>query len=219
MSISKRLLHIAKYIDGYDSLADIACDHGYLGIYALENYNINDVLLTDINELPLQCAMENAKRKKIDNKITFKLGDGLRPLDKDYEVISIAGIGGILMIKILEDCIGRAQNAKRLILCPNTDSYAVRKFLDENGFEIELEEIVHDFKYYEIIVAKYNGLCNKYNQKELKYGPILLKNKCIEFVDYYTNKCNMFKEQLNKINDMCSKAKIINEIKEIESII
>ena len=50
MAISKRLMTVAKYIHGYDTLADIACDHGYLGIYAAQNFNIKEVLLTDINE-------------------------------------------------------------------------------------------------------------------------------------------------------------------------
>ena len=45
MAISKRLKAIAKYIEGYDTLADIACDHGYLGIYAVEEYNLKEVFL------------------------------------------------------------------------------------------------------------------------------------------------------------------------------
>ena len=66
MAISKRLKAIAKYIEGYETLADIACDHGYLGIYAVEEYNLKEVLLTDINPMPLASAVKNVENKNID---------------------------------------------------------------------------------------------------------------------------------------------------------
>ena len=93
MAISKRLLEIAKYIKGYETLADIACDHGYLGIYAAINFNLKEVLLTDINEMPLASAKENVAKRELNSVIKTKLGDGLAPLDKEYDVITIAGIG------------------------------------------------------------------------------------------------------------------------------
>jgi tRNA (adenine22-N1)-methyltransferase len=65
MAISKRLKAIAKYIDGYKTLADIACDHGYLGIYAVEEYNLKEVLLTDINLMPLASAVKNVESKNL----------------------------------------------------------------------------------------------------------------------------------------------------------
>ena len=52
------------------------------------------------------------------------------------------------MTEILKNDIEKAKLAKRLILCPNTDSYEVRKFLAENNFSIISEEVVYDYKYY-----------------------------------------------------------------------
>ena len=96
MAISKRLKAIAKYTNGFNSLADIACDHGYLGIYAVEQFKLKEVLLTDINPMPLASAVKNVDNKNLSNIISCKLGNGLLPLEKDYEVISISGIGGML---------------------------------------------------------------------------------------------------------------------------
>ena len=144
MAISKRLKAIAKYTSGFDSLADIACDHGYLGIYAVEQFKLKQVLLTDINPMPLASAVKNVENKNLGNIISCKLGNGLLPLEKDYEVISISGIGGMLMKEILEEGINRAKNARRLILCPNSDLYEVRKFLATNNFEIIEEEVIEE---------------------------------------------------------------------------
>lgn len=219
MAISKRLKAIAKYTEGFNSLADIACDHGYLGIYAVENFGLKKVLLTDINPMPLASAIKNTEAKKLENIITCKLGDGLAPLDEDYEVISISGIGGILLREILQKDLTRCQNAKRLILCPNTDSYEVRRFLNDNGFVIETEEIIFEHKYYEIIVASYTGNNSNYTELELKYGPTLLENKSDIFISYYNEQLKFFSKQLQFISDNNAKEKISSKIKEINTIL
>ena len=219
MAISKRLQRIATYTEGFNSLADIACDHGYLGIYAAINYGIKDILLTDINPMPLASAVKNTESKNLSNVIKCKLGNGLAPLDKDYEVITISGIGGLLMKDILQEGILRAKSAKRLVLCPNTDSYEVRKFLMNNGFKITHEEMVYEHKYYEIIVSQFLGTHLKYNELELKYGPILLQNRPLEFVSYYSEQLNLFEKQIVKITDEKAKEKLQNKIDEIKVIL
>ena len=77
MAISKRLKAIAKYIEGYDSLADIACDHGYLGIYAVEEYNLKEVLLT--------CDSSNIGSKKIIIKNNGIFHSKINGKDEDIE--------------------------------------------------------------------------------------------------------------------------------------
>ena len=219
MAISKRLKTIAKYTECFTSLADIACDHGYLGIYAVEQYGLKKVLLTDINPMPLASAINNCKNKNLDNVISCKLGDGLAPLDEDYEVISISGIGGMLMKDILAKDILKCQKAKRLILCPNTDLYEVRKFLNDNAFIIETEEMIFEHKYYEIIVTHYSGELQNYSEQELKYGPVLLKKMSEEFVNHYKEQIVLFEKQLQFINDFVSKEKLSTKINEIKKIL
>ena len=219
MAISKRLLEIAKYIKGYETLADIACDHGYLGIYAAINFNLKEVLLTDINEMPLASAKENVAKRELNSVIKTKLGDGLAPLDKDYDVITIAGIGGVLLVQILENDLDKAKRAKRLVLCSNTDTDLVRKYLVENGFMIEREEMIHDYKYYEIIVAKYIGQVVNYTDLEIKYGPVLLKEKSKEFREYYERQLKLYSGQVDKINDLVSKERLQAKISEINKIL
>lgn len=219
MAISKRLKAIAKYTDGFDSLADIACDHGYLGIYAVEHYGLKKVLLTDINPMPLASAEKNCSLKGLNDVISLKLGDGLTPLTEDYDVISISGIGGILMKDILSKDLSRIKNAKRLILCPNTDLYEVRKFLNDNFFVIEEEEIIFDYKYYEIIVARYSGQPQNYSLLELKYGPKLLQNRTSDFISYYSEQLKLLTNQIQFVTDGPSKEKFVLKINEIQQIL
>ncbi len=219
MAISKRLKAIAKYTNGFTSLADIACDHGYLGIYAVEIYGLKEVLLTDINPMPLASAIKNSKIKKLDNIISCKLGDGLMPLEKDYEVITISGIGGMLMKDILSKGINRIKNAKRIVLCPNSDFYEVRKFLLDNSFIIESEEIIYDYKYYQIIVAKYTEEEITYSDYELKFGPKLLENISCEFISLYKDKLNLYERELEHVASNAAKEKLLAKINEIKTIL
>lgn len=219
MAISKRLKAIAKYTEGYNSLADIACDHGYLGIYAVQNYGLKKVLLTDINPMPLASALKNTKDKNLEDIICCKLGDGLAPLNEDYDVITISGIGGILLKEILQKDLDKCKRAKRMVLCPNTDLYEVRKFLCENNFEITHEEMVYDYKYYEIIVCCYTGEKQNYCEKELKFGPKLLAEKSNNFINYYTDLLKLFEKQIQFITDSNANEKLSTKIIEINSIL
>jgi tRNA (adenine22-N1)-methyltransferase len=169
--------------------------------------------------MPLASAKENIKKFNLDDIITTKLGNGLKPLTKDYDVITICGIGGILMTEILANDLERIKNSKRLILCPNTDSYNVRKFLNDNNFKIEFEEVVYDYKFYEIIVCSYNDEFSNYNELELKYGPCLLKEKSNEFIKLHEKQLNLLSSQLPNITNSEQKDKILSKINEIKKIL
>ena len=113
----------------------------------------------------------------------------------------------------------KIKKAKRLILCPNTDSYNVRKFLNDNNFIIEYEEVVLDYKFYEIIVCRYNGQPSNYSELDEKYGPCLLKEKSVEFIMMHEKQYKLLLLQLPNITNTDQKNKIIYKINEINSIL
>ena len=219
MKLSKRLSVIASFIKGFKSLADIACDHGYLGIYAALNYDLKEVLLTDINELPLASAKANIDKFSVKDKVNTALGNGLEPLDKDYEVISISGIGGSLLVDILNNDLEKAKKAKRLILSANNDVKLLREFLMNNHFMITSEVMVYDYKYYEILVAEYTPEDVKYTEMELKYGPYLLKEKSADFINHYQKLLKTLENQLTKVNNLEARTNLLKRIEEIKSIL
>ena len=219
MKLSKRLSVIASFIKGFKSLADIACDHGYLGIYAALNYDLETVLLTDINELPLASAKANITKFSVTDKVNTALGNGLEPLDKDYEVISISGIGGSLLVDILNNDLEKAKKAKRLILSANNDVKLLREFLMNNHFMITSEVMVYDYKYYEILVAEYTSKNVNYTELELKYGPYLLKEKSADFINHYQKLLKTLENQLTKVNNLEARTNLLKRIEEIKSIL
>ena len=59
--LSRRLQECCRFIHPGDRVADIGCDHGYLGIYLLKNQIASFVYASDINEGPLNAAVFNSE--------------------------------------------------------------------------------------------------------------------------------------------------------------
>ena len=62
LPLSDRLLLCAGFVAKGDRVADIGCDHGYLGIYLLKNGIASSVIASDVREGPLQSAIRNAHK-------------------------------------------------------------------------------------------------------------------------------------------------------------
>ena len=208
--ISNRLKAIAKYSNKSHILLDVGSDHGLLPIYAIESKFCDSAIASDINELPLINAKKNFKRHNLDIKTIVY--DGIPITNADCIVIS--GMGSELIIKILEKTLNNAINLNKLILCPNTDYDMLRKYIN-NKFKIIDEEIIYDKNhFYEIIVLE-KGKSN-YNNKELYFGPVLLKKKGDIFVKKYERKLYTLTNIYKTITDNVKKEEIRKEIKMIE---
>ena len=102
----KRLEAIIKFINQDDIVADIGCDHGYLGIYLLKNAKASFVYAGDINQGPLQSAVSNAEKYGVEDKISFFLSDGLKSFPRDFDTAVCAGMGADTIVSILENVHG-----------------------------------------------------------------------------------------------------------------
>ena len=211
--ISNRLISISKYTKGYNLLLDVGSDHGLLPIYAINNNYVSNAIASDINFKPLIKAKENFKKYNLD--IETIIYDGIPETNADC--IVIAGMGSELIIQILEKTLNNAKNLKRLILCPNTDYDMLRTYINHK-FNIVDEEVVYDKKhYYEIIVLEKGN--SNYNDYELYFGPVLLKNKSKDFLNKLEKDLKTLKNIVCGITDSTKKENVEKEIKMIEEIL
>lgn len=184
--ISKRLNKISSHIKG-KRMADIGTDHGLVPIFLIENKIVDYAIAADISKPSLQKAIDLAKEKNIE--MDARLGDGMEVLNPEdgIETVVIAGMGGVLIGEILS--ASEISKNVRLILQPMQGAKELRKYLFENGYEIIDEDVVYeDDRYFEIIVAEYDGKIREVqNEIELKI-PIqaLRKNQeeAFLFVEY-----------------------------------
>lgn len=126
-------------------VADIGTDHGYLGIYLLQSGAARHVIACDLRKDPLENARRNAKLFGVDGEMEFRLSDGLEKiLPDEVDTVVMAGMGGDLIQKILSQCPWRKREGLQFILQPQSAGNVLRRWLCEDGFEIQREEPVQD---------------------------------------------------------------------------
>ena len=145
--ISDRLLACCRFVKPGDRVADIGCDHGYLGIYLLKNEIASHVIAADINEGPLNAAVFNSEKYGVRDRVQFFLSDGVRNIPRDFDTLVCAGMGGDTMISILEAAPWLKCDQYRLILQCQSKRPELRRYLSENGWFIREESVLKDGKF------------------------------------------------------------------------
>lgn len=115
-----RLLTCAKLVKG-NKAVDVGTDHGYLAVYLISEGICDTVIACDVNEKPLNAARKTVKKSGYEEKIEVVLSDGLDNVKSDGVTdIIMAGMGGELIVKLLEKCpwIKDKGNSINLVLQP-----------------------------------------------------------------------------------------------------
>ena len=183
--LSSRLLACCGFVVPGDRVADIGCDHGYLGIYLLKNGIASSVIASDINEGPLQSAVRNSEKFGVRDKMTFYLSDGVRNIPRDFDTLVCAGMGGDTMVSILSAAPWLKSDQYRLILQCQTRTHLLRRYLSENGWHITEESVIRDghFLYTVMEVIRRPGIV--LTPGECYFPPALLENPGAELPEYY----------------------------------
>lgn len=145
--LSNRLLACCGFVQPGDRVADVGCDHGYLGIYLLKQGIASSVIASDVNQGPLQAAVRNAHKFGVLENISFYLSDGARNIPRDFDCMVCAGMGADTMISILESARWLENPQYRLILQCQSKVPALRRYVSDRGFAILRETLAEDGKF------------------------------------------------------------------------
>lgn len=181
MKLSKRLQAIADLIIKYKHghiLGDIGTDHAYLPCYLVSQHNFSKAYACDIAKGPIQASIETIQSYHLENKVIPLLGSGIQPLlDKKVDMISLCGMGGKLIVDILNEYPDYIKD-QRLFIQANVGLEVLREYLPLHHFEILDEDIVKDAHHiYEIIVCQKTTKTLSYNENDFYFGPCLRQNK------------------------------------------
>ncbi|MBQ6702356.1 MAG: SAM-dependent methyltransferase [Clostridia bacterium] len=157
LQLDKRMKCIADCVPDGAILADIGTDHGKLPVYLAMKGRIKRAVAADINEMPLQKAVNNIKKHGLTDVIETCLTDGLKGIEKfTPDCVVIAGMGGELIEQILEEST-LPKGGVKYVLQPMTKEDSLSRYLCKNGYVITDEHIVFEGKLYRIICAEYTG--------------------------------------------------------------
>ena len=186
MKINNRLKTIGDLVPLSTYPLDIGCDHALLSIYLVKEKGLSKAIASDNKSGPLKKARENVKFYKVSDKIKLIEAEGLESYTEGIDTITISGMGGLNINKILDDNRKYLKNIDTLILSPNNYSLAVKRKLLKLGYHIENETLVKEKNIiYEILVFKKGR--KYYSYKKLFLGPILMTKKDNITKEYYQN--------------------------------
>lgn len=187
---SKRLTAIAKYITDDSIFADIGSDHAYLPCFVCLNNPSIQAIAGEVQKGPYENAKKNVNKHALSNQIDVRLGNGLEIItSKDHiDTIVLAGMGGQLIIDILQSGKEKLRTIDTIITQPNTNLQLVRQYLNVVGYHLTKEHIMKENGIiYEILVAKQSAADPYFyhDEKEFYFGPFLFQEQPKLFLEMW----------------------------------
>jgi len=145
IKLSRRLSALAEWVPEGARLADIGTDHALLPVFLAANGQVRYAIAGDVHAGPVEAAKRQVADAGLQNVVSVRLGDGMSVLSPgEVDTVAIAGMGGSLMVRILEQAGERLQGVGTLVLSPHVAEEAVRRWLTANGYAIEREALLEE---------------------------------------------------------------------------
>ena len=220
--ISKRLELVASFVPQGAVLLDVGSDHAYLPIDLVERGRIKSAIAGEVVEGPYQSAVKNVEAHGLKEKIQVRLANGLAAFEEadQVSVITIAGMGGRLIARILEEGLDKLANVERLILQPNNREDDLRIWLQENGFQIVSESILEEAdKFYEILVVEAGQM--KLSASDVRFGPFLSKEVSPVFIKKWQKEATKLEFALSQIpeKNLEERQVLVDKIQAIKEVL
>ena len=220
--ISKRLELVASFVPQGAILLDVGSDHAYLPIELIERGQIESAIAGEVVEGPYQSAVKNVEAHGLKEKIQVRLANGLAAFEEadQVSVITIAGMGGRLIARILEEGLDKLANVERLILQPNNREDDLRIWLQDHGFEIVAESILEESgKFYEILVVEAGQM--KLSSSDVRFGPFLSKEVSPVFVQKWQKEAEKLEFALGQIpeKNLEERQVLVDKIQAIKEVL
>lgn len=227
VELSARMAAVAGLVTPGRSICDVGCDHGYVSIYLVQKGISPKVIALDVNKGPLERAGEHIKEAGLSDYIETRLSDGLKKvLPGECDGMICAGMGGRLVVHILEDGKEQLAEMQEWILQPQSDLEYVRKYLYENRYVIVKETIIlEEGKFYPVMKVQHGAAPEKQGLPLYqKYGPCLLeeRNQTLrQFLCWRKEQLLSIKQSLQQAGKTSEKGQgriceLMEEIKDIE---
>ncbi len=220
INLSERLAAIADYVQKGETIADIGTDHGLLPIFLLLESISPKAVLCDIKKGPLEKAKANLHIYAPETRADLRLGGGLEPLEiGEVDTVIIAGMGGLMITKILEADPMKTRSFRKFILQPRNGRDKLRVWLYNQGYTIVKERLVREGNYIcEIFVVetavaadmdkREASLPRKLENFEFEISPLLFSHKDPLLKEFIACKINVEESIIESVRQKGSEASL-----------
>lgn len=218
MELSLRMEQVMTMTEACTVAADVGCDHGYVAMELVRRGIAKHVIAMDVRSGPLSRAWAHIEREQLTAQVQCRLSDGLEKLEpEEVEEIIIAGMGGPLIVQILENGCEKFSRVHTMVLQPQSEISEVRRYLHKNGWKIAKEAmVIEEGKYYTVLQVKV-GEEQYESPVEYRYGTCLLREKSEVLYDYLKQEERQYRhicDRLQKENTQKAKERL-QELKQL----
>lgn len=226
--LSYRLERVASHVPKGAVVADIGSDHAYLPCFLVLNGVVEKAVAGEVVSGPFESAKKQVRQEQLESAITVRLASGLDAVHPEDGVtaVTIAGMGGPLIVSILEQGKEKLTSVERLILQPNVHAKAIRQWAQLNGWDVLEEEIIEENdKIYEILVLEKSLKPVLLTESQLLMGPKLMQQKSPVFQTKWNRENSQWKkivlsmestqqtmEIIEKKNELVKKIQLVEEV-------
>lgn len=153
---SKRIQALINLIDpSTEVLWDLCCDHGKIGLAALEKYPHLKIHFVDQVPSIMDRLKKNLGTDIPSKTINFHISDIRKLSFPPGATIIAAGVGGLLLIEFLEAILPANIPNLQIILGAHQNIHDLRWYLNEKNLAIKTEVLVRESnKFYELLALE-----------------------------------------------------------------
>jgi tRNA (adenine22-N1)-methyltransferase len=145
LKLSRRLSALAEWVPQGARFADIGTDHALLPVYLAQQGRISYAVAGDVHAGPVDAAKRQVSEAGLEEVVSVRLGDGMSVLSPgEVDTVTIAGMGGSLMARILDQAGERLNGVRTLVLSPHVAEDAVRRWLVKHHFVLDREMLLEE---------------------------------------------------------------------------
>jgi tRNA (adenine22-N1)-methyltransferase len=186
LRLSPRLHAVADAVPLGARVADVGTDHAQLLAWLRGHGRATLGIGIDVASGPLEQARRTLAQAGVDG-VELRRGDGLAALRPgEVDVVVLAGMGGAKMVRLLDASPAVVEGLRALVLQPNTEWAAVRRWVASRRLQLTGEAMVEDRgKHYVVMVVQpRTGGAPGWSEDELELGPRLLVERPPAFVEW-----------------------------------
>ena len=180
--LDERLSLAAALYQPCDWGADIGTDHAYLACHLLRTNTCRHMIAADVSEKALTRGRDTLTRQRLIDRADVVLADGLDAVNRKCGCISVMGMGGELMGRILRKGQDRLQSAV-LILGAHTELNLVREAIHDVGYHIVQERLCKAAGRFYVFWRAEAGL-EDLSSMDIRYGGLLWQEDAVLLREY-----------------------------------
>ena len=192
--LDERLSLAASLYTPCDLGADIGTDHALLPCHLLRAGTCRRMILADISEKALSHARAQVARQHLESRAHLVQADGLDALDEPCGCVSIMGMGGESIARMLSRGAARLLGAA-LVLSAHTDLPLVRSSVQDAGYHFVREELCRAAGRFYVVWKAEPGWATLTPQ-DLRLGPLLMESNSSLLGDYLRWRCAVMEDKL-----------------------